>query len=146
MAVEPFWQNFWTLIFFKSRQIDQNWPKNSKNEPKNDRNLIFIIFWSIYVFLVNFGQFDEKNRSQPRKVQKISMSKNGVKSALRPLFKELWAILGFSKTRGFTSVILTQKMYFDPKNLKKIGFYVCFQSSKMMIFKKKCRYTIIVIL
>ena len=43
-------------------------------------------------FLVDFclfGQFDEKNRSQPRKVQKISMSKNGVKSALRPLFKEL---------------------------------------------------------
>ena len=39
--------------------------------------------------LVNFGKFDEKNRSQPRKVQKISMSKNGVKSALRPLFKEL---------------------------------------------------------
>ena len=43
------------------------------------------------------------------------MSKNGVKTALRALFKEFWAILGFSETRGFTSVILTQKIYFDPK-------------------------------
>ena len=43
------------------------------------------------------------------------MSNNGVKTALRALFKKLWAILGFSETRDFTSVILTQKIYFDPK-------------------------------
>ena len=43
-------------------------------------------FWSIFVI---FGHFDEKNRSYPKKVHKISMSKNGVKTDLRPLFKEL---------------------------------------------------------
>ena len=48
------------------------------------------------------------------------MSKNGVKLALRPLFKELGAILGFSKTRGFTS----------PKKLKKSDFMGVFRAQK----------------
>ena len=48
-------------------------------------------------FSINFGQFSELNRFYNQKVQKKSMSKNGVKAALRPLFKELKAILGFSK-------------------------------------------------
>ena len=53
------------------------------------------------------------------------------------LSKELLAIVGFSKTCDETSVILIQKMYFDPKKLKKIGFHLCCQSLKIMIFKKK---------
>ena len=60
------------------------------------------------------------------------------------LSKELLAILGFSKTCDETSVILIKKMYFDPKKLNKIGFHLCCQSLKIMIFKKKGRYTIVI--
>ena len=36
---------------------------------------------------------DQKMGYQPQKVQEKKNSKNGVKTAQRPLFKELWAIL-----------------------------------------------------
>ena len=38
-------------------------------------------------------QVDQKMGYQPQKVQEKKNSKNGAKTAQRPLFKELWAIL-----------------------------------------------------
>ena len=101
--------------------------------------VIFLVdcchYWSLLVHC------DEKYRSYPKKVQKISMSKNGVKTDLRPLFNELWATLGFSKTRGFTRVILTHKIYFDdtkmasnPQLKSDFGHYLSFCRS---ILRKK---------
>ena len=50
---------------------------------------------STSVFLVEQKnrKFDHKMRKKPQKVQKYWKSKNGVKTALTSLFKELWAIL-----------------------------------------------------
>ena len=69
------------------------------------------------------------------------MFKNGVKTDLRPLFNELWATLGFPKTSGFTSVILTHKIYFDdpkiasnPQIKSDFGHYLSFYWS---ILRKK---------
>ena len=42
------------------------------------------------IFSKKWYDFSSKN---PQKVQKYWKSKNGIKTALRPLFKELWAIL-----------------------------------------------------
>ena len=77
-------------------------------------------------FLVDFclfGQFDQKNWSYPQKVQKISMSKNAVKTALRPLFKKLWAILGFSKTRHF--IIVISKYGLESSTKIRFWFFFC---------------------
>ena len=41
--------------------------------------------------------FPPENGVSGKKVQKIWKSKNGVETALTPLFKELWAIFGFLK-------------------------------------------------
>ena len=90
MTVEHFWYHFWTLIFFD-------------------------LFWVKIDFFRQIDKKKYKNLVYPIIVPKTSKSKNGVKMALRLLFKELWAILGFSKNRGFTSIILTHKIYFDPQ-------------------------------
>ena len=58
------------------------------------------------VFWENFDFFPLENGFSGKKVQKNWKSKNGVKTALTPLFKELWAIL--VKT-GFNTVFLTPK-------------------------------------
>ena len=51
-------------------------------------------------FLGNFFIFPPKNGFSSQKVQKYWKSKNGVKTALTQLFKELWAILGFWKFKS----------------------------------------------
>ena len=56
------------------------------------------LYW--WPFLFNFGFFPQKNRILSQKVQKNWKSKNGVKTALTPLFKELWAIFGFVKFKN----------------------------------------------
>ena len=44
--------------------------------------------------------FQPENGVSGKKVQKIWKSKNGVETALTPLFKELWAIFGFLKFKN----------------------------------------------
>ena len=57
-----------------------------------------LLYWLLFYF--NFGFFPQKNRFSSQKVQKNWKSKNGVKTALTPLFKELWAIFGFVKFKN----------------------------------------------
>ena len=63
--------------------------------------VIFDEFWIFYYTDVFFSSvfdfFPQKNRFSRKKVQKNWKSKNGVKTALTPLFKELWAIFVFLK-------------------------------------------------
>ena len=117
-------------------------PKMASNPPvKSDFCHFFgrfLPFWSI---LVNLTKKIDLN---PEKFKKYQCPKM-VSNRLYGHYLRSYAIFGFSKTRVFTSVILTQKMYFDAKKLKKIRFYVCFQSSKMMIFKKNSRYTYVIL-
>ena len=79
-------------------------------------------------FLLFFGKFwsiwRKKSILIPKSSQNINFQ-NGVETALRPLFKELWAISGFSKTRGFTSVILTQRSNFRKKTKIEIEGVIC---------------------
>ena len=61
---------------------------------------IFDEFWIFYpiilmAFLVQFLIFSQKNWFSSQKVQKNWKFKNSVKTALTPLFKELWAIYVF---------------------------------------------------
>ena len=51
-------------------------------------------------FKVQFLVFSPKNTFSRQKVQKNWKSKNGVKTALTPLFKELWAIFDFLKFKN----------------------------------------------
>ena len=51
---------------------------------------------------------DQKLGYQPQKVQEKKNSKNGAKTAQRPLFKELWAILVKIEKKWF--VIFTEKL------------------------------------
>ena len=109
MALRPLFKELWAILgFSKNRGFTSKIlthkiyfdPQMSSNpQLKSD-------FGNFLVDSCNFFcQCDEKYWSYPQKVHKISMSKNGAKTALRPLFKKLWAILGFLKSRGFTSVI-----------------------------------------
>ena len=50
-------------------------------------------------FLVQFLIFSPKKQFSSQKVQKNWKSKNGIKTALTPLSKELWAIFGFLKSK-----------------------------------------------
>ena len=47
-----------------------------------------------------FGKFTHKKRFYTQKHQKKSISKNGVKSRLALLFKELWAFLFFGRKKN----------------------------------------------
>ena len=61
----------------------------------------FFPFYSILIVsLGEFLIFSPKNGSSSQKVQKYWKSENGVKTALTPLFKELWAIFGFLKFKN----------------------------------------------
>ena len=51
-------------------------------------------------FLGNFFIFPPKNGFSSQKVQKYWKSKNGVKTALSPLLKELWPVFGFLKIKN----------------------------------------------
>ena len=76
------------------------------------KSIDFSIFWAwfwtnfgyftllYWCFLVQFLIFSQKNWFSSQKVQKNWKSKNGVKTALTPLFKELWAIFGFLKFKN----------------------------------------------
>ena len=54
----------------------------------------------LIAFLLQFWIFPQKNRFSSQKVQKNWKFKNGVKTALTPLFKELWAIFDFVKFKN----------------------------------------------
>ena len=58
------------------------------------RNLDILPYYTDGFFSSIFD-FSQKNRFSSQKVQKNWKSKNGVKTALTPLFKELWAIYIF---------------------------------------------------
>ena len=70
------------------------------------RNLDILPYYTDGFFSSIFD-FSQKNRFSSQKVQKNWKSKNGVKTALTQLFKELWAIFGCLKFKiGFTIVNL----------------------------------------
>ena len=54
----------------------------------------------IFFFGNFFDFFPPENGFSGQNVQKNWKSKNGVKTALTPLFKELWAIFGFLKFKN----------------------------------------------
>ena len=75
-------------------------------------------------------KFIEKKGFYDQKYEKNWKSKNGVKTALTPLFKELWAIYVFSQTWNLTIAKNTsvnqgkskhhEKLNFSPQTIKKI--------------------------
>ena len=71
---------------------------------KNDEKLEILVIFSILPYTDGFVglifDISPKNRFSSQKVQKYWKSKNGVKTALTPLFKELWAIFGFLKFKN----------------------------------------------
>ena len=66
-------------------------------------------------FVIFFVNWTEKIVFNPKKFKNINPQK-WCQNGSRPLVKALGAIKGFSKTRGFTSVILTQWYLFENKS------------------------------
>ena len=64
-------------------------------------------------FLVQFLIFSPKKQFSSQKVQKNWKSKNGIKTALTPLFKELWAVFGFVKFKNQISPPQKNRESFD---------------------------------
>ena len=91
-------------------------------------------FWSFFGQCLSFFWlfleiFLLKNRFQTQEVQKKSMLKNGVNTALWPLFKKLWAILGFSKNQSLMYVCkigkkLISQFFFWVKSDFVVKFFV----------------------
>ena len=81
------------------------------------RNLDILPYYTDGFFSSIFD-FSQKNRFSSQKVQKNWKSKNGVKTALTPLFKELWAIFGFVKFKNQIS---------PPQKSKKLRRFANFQ-------------------
>ena len=131
MELEPFWQYIWTLRGLSTFQ-SKIWSFSAIIGVKN--TLVYpsifsfldvilnevMIFYPIILmsFLIKFLIFSPKNRFSRQKVQKNWKSKNGVKTALTPLFKELWAIFGFVKFKNQIS---------PPEKSKKLRGFANFQ-------------------
>ena len=81
------------------------------------RNLDILPYYTDGFFSSIFD-FSQKNRFSSQKVQKNWKSKNGVKTALTPLFKELWAIFDFLKSKNQIS---------PPEKSKKLRGFANFQ-------------------
>ena len=67
-----------------------------------------IVYTGVFLSTQKLKKVDQKMGYQPQKVQEKKNSKNGVKTAQRPLFKELWAILVKLEKKWF--VIFTEKL------------------------------------
>ena len=73
----------------------------------------YFSFYPIMVLLGEFLIFSPKNGFSSQKVQKYWKSKNGVKTALTPLFKDLWAVFSFVKFKNQISPQKNRKSFDD---------------------------------
>ena len=84
------------------------------------------------VLLGEFLIFSPKNGFSSQKVQKYWKSKNGVKTALTPLFKELWAIYVFLKFDDSKNTNVNQR---KSKNHEESNF----SREKLQKYEKKLK-------
>ena len=80
------------------------WSDFDRVSLKNDQKWEIFAIFSILPYTDDFFglilDFPQNNGFSRQKIRKYWKSKNGVKTALTPLFKELWAIFGFLKFKN----------------------------------------------
>ena len=91
--IRPFWGQKYTSTLIDFSIFGRDFGRATL---KNDEKLEILVIFSILHYTDGFVglifDISPKNRFSSQKVQKYWKSKNGVKTALTQLFKELWAI------------------------------------------------------
>ena len=128
-ALTPLFKELWAIFGVKNTLVN---PSIFPIFERDFGRILDILPYYTDCFLVKFWIFSPKNRFSSQKVQKNWKSKNGVKTALTPLFKELWAIFGFVKFKNQISPHKNRKSFDDLQIFnRKSGHFLPFTGSKI---------------